>query len=97
MGKKYKDIEIGDVYGRWTVIDKGKTIIGHNFKQYWICQCLCENHTIREVNGETLKNGKSTSCGCITKEKALISGEKIAYDLTGQRFGKLVAQYFIGH
>lgn len=68
MGKKYKDIEIGDVYGRWTVIEKGK-YEKDGYKQYWWCECSCNKHTVREVFANSLKQGKSTSCGCINIEK----------------------------
>ena len=41
-------------------ITKDKTkIYGH---KHWICKCQCG--TIRSVDGNTLRNGKSTSCGC---------------------------------
>ena len=74
MGKKYKDVEIGDVYGRWTVIGKGK-IIKEKYKQYWLCECSCDKHTVREVFEGSLKQGKSTSCGCINIDKLKNIGE----------------------
>jgi hypothetical protein len=72
MSKKYKDIEIGDVYGRWTVIEKGKLIkLESNKKiQYWICQCSCQNKTIKPVSENNLLYGKNQSCGCLKKEKS---------------------------
>jgi hypothetical protein len=103
MEKKYKDIQIGDRYGRWTVIKKGKIECKYDknnrlrYKQYWLCECSCEKHTVREVNGEALKNGSSNSCGCIYKEKALNLGNKQSKDLTGKRFGNLTVLYFSGH
>jgi hypothetical protein len=48
---------------------------------YWVCRCDC-GHTKR-AQGHSLRNGTSRSCGC--------SREDLAHDLTGQRFGKLVA------
>lgn len=66
MGKKYKDVEIGDVYGRWTVIGKGK--LKNKYKQYWICECSCKKHTMREVDEYNLQTSKSQSCGCINSE-----------------------------
>jgi hypothetical protein len=69
MAKKYKDIEIGDEYGRWTVIEKGKLVKKKKgSRQYWICKCSCEKQTIREVDGYGLLNGSSKSCGCISLE-----------------------------
>ena len=71
MGKKYKDIEIGDIYGRWTVIGEG----GES-RKYWLCQCSCENKTTKEVRADGLKNGKSKSCGCLQRELIAITGFK---------------------
>lgn len=71
--KKYKKIEIGDKYGRWTVKSyAGKRKSGKQNKDYWNCECECG--TNRDVLGEILKNGRSTSCGCLTKENAIIAG-----------------------
>ena len=69
MGKKYKDIEIGDVYGRWTVIETFiiKKVSGDN-RKFWKCQCSCENKTIKYIIEYALWNNTSTSCGCFRKE-----------------------------
>lgn len=48
----------------------------------WKCQCDCGKETI--VPAFKLKGGMVTSCGCSRKEKHTV-------DLTGKRFGKLVA------
>ena len=48
-------------FGHWTVLSKG-SIKGCHIM--WLCECDCENHTQREVDGYALKTGKSTSCGC---------------------------------
>ena len=70
---KYKKIEIGDKYGRWTVKSYvGKRKVGKQNKDYWNCECECG--TNRDVLGEILKNGRSTSCGCLTKENTIIAG-----------------------
>lgn len=61
----------GKIFGKWTVIREDKTkIYGH---KHWICKCQCG--TIRSVDGNTLRNGKSTSCGC---QKFSKGEEKIA-------------------
>ena len=52
----------------------------------WICLCDCGNEA--KVDAGNLTKGKTQSCGCLWKEKA---GRKPAADLSGQRFGKLVA------
>lgn len=51
----------------------------------WQCKCDCGNEC--EVSSGNLLRGHTQSCGCLIKEK---NAEKIK-DLTGQRFGKLVA------
>lgn len=61
----------------------GKLIVeeysGKNEKGYylWKCRCDCGNYAI--VNGKSLRNGHTKSCGCIHKAK----------DLTGLKFGNL--------
>ena len=68
MAKKYKDIEFGDVFGRWTVKSyAGKRQAGKQKKDYWNCDCECG--TNKDVLGEILKNSRSTSCGCYNKER----------------------------
>ena len=59
-------------FGKWTVLKlDNKKNEGH---KYWICECECG--TIRSVDGNTLRNGKSTSCGC---QKFSHGEEKIAF------------------
>lgn len=85
-----KKVEIGDRYGRWLVIGDGPK---KNKNQYHLCQCDCG--TIKQVLDRSLKYGKSSSCGCYRKEcaKEQITkyNKSLALDLTGQRFGLLVA------
>lgn len=69
---------INKKFGRWTVLQRAETPSGKRKK--WICQCDCG--TIREVEGTTLRTGRSQSCGCIAKEKH-------TRDLQGQQFGEL--------
>lgn len=81
----------GQKIGRWTVMyatdkrTKNRQILYH-------CKCECGNE--KDVNADTLRKGESKSCGCLNLELAkerLAGWNKI--DLTGQRFGKLVAMY----
>lgn len=96
--QKYKNIDISDTYGRWTVIEyAGKK--GHKVKKdHWLCECSCENHTKREVLGETLKNGRSKSCGCLQKESAKIVAEKLRtiFLNPGDKFGHWTVKSFSG-
>ena len=86
--KTNKKIEIGDTYGRWTVIGTSDKTNKSRCK-YWLCQCSCDKHTIKEVSDASLKNGRSKSCGCLNKE--IISNRIPANfkDLTGLKFNRL--------
>jgi hypothetical protein len=76
---KAKDLR-GQVFGRLTVLYRTK---GRNGKgAYWKCLCECGN--TKEIIGSNLIRGHTLSCGCYKKEKS-------SNDLTGKRFGKLVA------
>ena len=52
---------VGKKFGHWTVLSKGEIRGSHIF---WLCECDCENHTTKEIDGYALRSGKSTSCGC---------------------------------
>lgn len=47
--------------------------------------------TFFETRIEGIKNGHTKSCGCIRKKIRIENGKKRAKDLTGKRFGKLIA------
>lgn len=51
---------IGDTYGELTVLSHTRT---HNHKAYFLCQCSCG--TITEIRGNNLRQGTTTSCGCL--------------------------------
>lgn len=85
-----KDL-IGKKFGRWTVLDLDEKLTKEKHNSYWICKCDCG--TIKSVDGESLKNGVSTSCGCFKKE---FTSNLFSLKLEGQRFGKLVVIKRIG-
>jgi len=62
----------GKILGNWTVIKRDA-----NKRKNWICQCSCGK--TRSIDGGSLSNGRSKSCGC----SRLV-------DLTGKRFGSYV-------
>ena len=79
----------GNKYGRLTVVsicDYKK-----NGKIVYKCKCDCGKEI--DVVGARLKNGNTKSCGCLSKE---VASECNRVDLTGQRFGRLVAMYECG-
>lgn len=69
----------GNVYGRWTVLCAGER--NSRGESTWICKCECG--IIKNVRAYQLKSGRSRSCGCLRT--------KLNKDITGERFGKLIA------
>ncbi|WP_294662502.1 hypothetical protein [uncultured Ruminococcus sp.] len=57
----------GKRFGRWTVLNKVGRI---NNALYWHCVCDCGKE--KDVRGDHLRSGKTTSCGCLRTE--LIKG-----------------------
>lgn len=56
-----------------------------------LCKVKCDCGKIKNINREYLMNGHTNSCGCYSAEIRKIGGKKNGIDLTGKRFGKLVA------
>lgn len=76
----------GQQFGELTAIrrvenDKGGRVC-------WLCKCSCGNECV--VQALKLKSGHTRSCGC---KRYQGSGNR--RDLTGQRFGRLTALYFV--
>ena len=64
--KTPKDLT-GLVFGRWTVLGRGKP--PQNWKHqrtFWLCRCDCG--TVRSVFRNGLTSGNSKSCGCLRTE-----------------------------
>ena len=59
MGLAESVIHIGDQYGSWTVIGEGPT---KGRSKYYLCRCVCGKEKL--VQGGSLRNGRSKSCGC---------------------------------
>ena len=79
--RRTKSICIGDHVGELNVVmDSGERKSGYTV---WECKCTCGN--IVKLDTRTLQRGSRTDCGCRTKVNP---GQK---NLTGQRFGRLVA------
>lgn len=70
---------IGQKFNFLTVIEKAPSK-GKN--SYWKCKCDCGNEV--EVRRDCLTKGTIKSCGCFRKQIK-------SNNLTGQRFGKLIA------
>ena len=52
----------------------------------WLCRCDCGKEKI--ISGTHLRRGKIVSCGCYAHE---LASKNNLFDLTGKRFGKLIA------
>lgn len=78
----------GKIFGYLTV--EYDTGIRNNGKVMWHCKCKCGNEC--DVAAIQLTTGKTQSCGCLQKER---TAEARGIDLTGQKFGRLTAEYFL--
>lgn len=85
-GNNTKKNLIGQKFGRLTVIKDSNQ--RKNNRIVWECQCECGNITYACTND--LTTGNTKSCGCYHKEQISNLARR---DLTGQRFGKLIALY----
>lgn len=56
--------EVGNRYGRWTVIKRG--INDKHGQAAWLCRCDCGNETV--IIGGNLRRSKTKSCGCLRRE-----------------------------
>lgn len=62
--KSAHKIQVGHRYGNWVIIGEVQRIGGD---MRYLCQCGCGTEKL--VSAITLRNGSSTSCGCMRKEK----------------------------
>lgn len=62
----------GKRFGRLEVLRRGEDRIEPSGKHrvMWICKCNCDKHSIVNVSGDALKEGRSTSCGCFRNESS---------------------------
>ena len=68
----------GNVYGRLTVIDNDPYD-----SEKVICQCSCENKTIKSINRYALINGRTQSCGCLSHE--VLVQRSTTHNMTGTK------------
>ena len=77
----------GQRFGRLTVI--GRSEKRKQDAMLWECRCDCGNTAF--YTAHKLKHGKAKSCGCLHREYLESRGREKQIDLTGKRFGRLVA------
>ncbi len=70
---------IGMKFGKLLVVSKAESTKDNNSQ--WNCVCDCGNTCV--VRGRSLRTGKRMDCGCETVR---------FYDLTGERFGRLIVE-----
>lgn len=56
----------GIKFGRWNVLYLDKEKTKNTGRTYWVCECSCEDKTIRSVRQDVLK--RNGSCGCLHRE-----------------------------
>lgn len=78
----------GQTFGKLTILREA-TKEEKEFRPgaYWICQCQCGKQIIK--NGQGIRKGETTSCGCDLSQKLKARSVKFT-DETGHRYGKLV-------
>lgn len=76
MGYKYKELVTGDNIIGWTLVEKPTYI--EKKKQHAYCRCVCGNE--RWVATKSLKNGSSTSCGCLGDAKRRLRSYESLYN-----------------
>lgn len=67
---KVKENLTDTIFGRLLVVRQAEDHIQPNGRHVarWECICSCEDHNTVFVIGDSLKNGRTTSCGCLHKE-----------------------------
>lgn len=83
------DNEIGKKYGEWIILKCYR-----NDKNKLIATCKCNCGTIKDVVFANIKNGSSTNCGCIRKNK--MSEYATIDSLVGKKYGKLTIVKEVG-
>lgn len=84
MPNKRSESLIGKTFGRLTVIEED-TPRGKD--RFYICKCECGE--TKSINQQSLKSGRSQSCGCLRKEITKTRGQENKTDLQGKVFGRL--------
>lgn len=81
--RQRKKVNIGDKYGRLTVIREAKELAAKGKYSMYECKCTCGNTKI--IYGTNLTNGSTKSCGCLRKDilhkqaKAVAPGDRFGY------------------
>lgn len=96
MGQE--QIYIGAKFGRWTVLEINLYNPNSNAKQkvkHALCRCECGQE--RLVSYPALYQGRSHSCGCLTRETTIRMNWEKGCIPVGTRFGKLTVIEDLGY
>lgn len=90
---RFQDLT-GQKFGRLTVVKRVEDYVSSSGRKrvQYLCKCDCGN--IKTVAGERLKNRKTQSCGCFSRESSVNNalkshGRSALIDLTGKKYNKL--------
>lgn len=91
-------MNIGAQYGRWTILKADIQFPpGKKDKNYYcLCECSCENHTKMYIQSSRLRNGLSSSCGCIRRENLAKRNADNSSVKVGNKYGKLTVIQDLG-
>lgn len=92
--KKIKEDLTGMTFGRWNVVERVDDYINSAGRAYdmWLCECTCPNKTRKNVYGDNLRGNKSTSCGCLPRDKRHVNCLK-----NNNKYNDSFDDYMIGY
>lgn len=75
----------GQKFGRLTAVE----CVGSNERhsKVWLCVCSCGNTKI--VDGNSLRMGRTRSCGCLDREKHITSPNRVTHGMCGTRIHRI--------
>lgn len=83
----------GRTFGRWVVLYRvdDKVLPSGKYHPMWMCECQCDKHTRRIVDGYSLREGGTISCGCYRSEIGYIKNRKY------NKFELINDSYYVGY
>jgi len=85
------EIVKGTKFGRWTVLREGDPVPTTRGDAMRSIRCICDCGTEKDVLLQSLRKGRSNSCGCLKLEKHKGPKPDRCHNLAGRKFGRLLA------